>query len=471
MHAICVVIASAAALMGTTIPSAARATSDLESLVRAQTEEIRTLRARLDALEARDQGAVPPAPVAAPSPALAPVLASRAPDREPAPAARDLEIDWTAGAPRLQSADGRFSFRPRGRILMDVNMTSGSRYPDRNITTTGARALRMGIEGSAGKNIYYQFEADFATNAVDLVGAFLSWRSGIAGTGLEYDVRVGHLFNDRSFDGGTRSDMTSFLDRNTVAASIIPQRAFYGLGIQPRLFGPDWHASVTVTGDRADGSQSADDSRTILLRGHWNPIKQDHMLVHLGAWGFHEKLSRAAGTATRNAAIGGRFNEALRISTGPVLGATDGIGYGLELGGYAGPLWVMGEWGQRRVHLMDAADFETSAWSVSAGYFLSGEHLPYLARTGNLTSLKVLHPVVEGGSGAIELTARYESLAFRNIPQSSRGNAATLGVNWYLTRLVRLMFNAIHWETDNIASPFPGHDNGDTITARVSVSF
>lgn len=213
------------------------------------------------------------------------------------------------------------------------------------------------------------------------------------------------------------------------------------------------HASadgILVVVRATDGSQSAGDSRTILLRGHWNPIKQDHMLVHLGAWGFHEKLSRAAGTATRNAAIGGRFNEALRISTGPLLGATDGIGYGLEMGGYAGPLWMMGEWGQRRVHLVDAADFETSAWSVSAGYFLSGEHLPYLARTGNLTSLKVLHPVVESGSRAIELTARYESLAFRNIPQGGRGNAATLGVNWYLTRLVRLMFNAIHWETDRI---------------------
>lgn len=470
------------------VQAGATATPALEETVRQQAEEIRLLRARLDALEARAapvaQAANPPPAVTAPSPVqTAPAGADPFPNIvTPGPAdlslaqakaanPAGLTTDWNSGAPLLRSADGRFTFKPRGRILMDASTTMGSGYADRNMTTTGGRALRMGIEGGAGPHLFYQFEVDYANNGVDLVTAFLGWRNRIAGTAMEYDVRVGHLFNDRSFEGGTRSDMTPFLDRNTVATSIIPQRAFYGVGIQPRLFGPNWHLSFTLTGDRVDGTQAASDSRTVMVRGHWNPFKTGRALIHLGAWMFDEHLSGTAGILTRNAAIGGRFNDALRISTGALTGGTGDTGYGLEAGGYSGPLWLMGEWGQRQARTRQGDTLDTRAMSISGGWFLTGELPPYNPRTGNMAQPKVRHSILDDGTGAIELVARYEQLSFDGLPTGGSGWAATVGTNWYLTNLVRVMFNLIHWHTDNRSGVFTGKDDGQTATARVSVSF
>lgn len=351
---------------------------ELASLVRAQATEIAALKARLDRLEGAPQVAAAPATPATPQEAAntstpAPVQLAQQAGRPqvtspyapqlvpPGPAERDVArareanaagvtTEWGAGLPVFHSADGVFTYKPRGRILTDVSSTFGSKSDARNITTTGMRALRLGIEGGVGTHFFYQFETDFSENEVDIVTAFIGWRNRIA-PGLDYDVRAGHLFNDRAFEGSTGSDSTPFLERSTVSTAIIPQRGFYGIGIMPRLFWRTGHASLTVTGDRVDGNQAVSDSRTILARAHWNPIKTDKGVLHLGLWGFDESLSAAATTLTRNTVIGGRFNGALRVSTGPLLGGTGTTGYGTELGGYLGPVWVMGEAGRRHARL------------------------------------------------------------------------------------------------------------------------
>ncbi len=466
--------------------------ADLAALVRAQAAEIATLKSRLDRLEnvaAVAQAATPVTPLAPPQAVaqnndprrtipFAPQLAPPGPaDRSvtQAIAARDnpsgVTTEWGAGLPVFHSADGVYTFKPRGRILTDVSSSFGSRYDGRNITTTGMRALRLGLEGGVGPHFFYQFESDFSENEVDVVTAFVGWRNRIT-PGLDYDVRAGHLFNDRGFEGSTGSDSTPFLERTTVATAIIPQRGFYGIGVMPRIFWKTGHASITVTGDRIDGTQAVSDGRTVLARAHWNPIKSDTGVLHIGAWGFDESLSAAAGALTRNTVIGGRFNGALRVSSGTLTGGTGTTGYGLELGGYRGPLWVMGEAGRRNARL-DAGrpDFVSKAWSVSAGLFVTGDLPPYNPRLGSFGQPKVLKPTFDGGVGAIELTARYESLDYTDLLTGGDGWAATVGVNWYLNSFTRFQVNAIQWDTDNRAGVYTGGDTGQTLSARVGVTF
>jgi len=477
--------------------------ADLAALVRAQAAEIAALKTRLDRLEgaatvAQADPARPVDPAApqvattAPAPAtqvaqsgqsrrtepFAPQLAPPGPaDRDVgrAIAARDnpsgLTTEWGAGLPVFHSADGVYTFKPRGRILTDVSSSFGSRYDGRNITTTGMRALRLGLEGGVGTHFFYQFESDFSENEVDVVTAFVGWRERIR-PGLDWDVRAGHLFNDRGFEGSTGSDSTPFLERTTVATAIIPQRGFYGIGVMPRLFWKTGHASVTLTGDRIDGVQNVGDSRTVLARAHWNPIKTDTGVLHLGAWGFDESLSSVATTLTRNTVIGGRFNGALRVGSGTLTGGTGTTGYGIEVGGYRGPLWVMGEAGRRNARL-DAGrpDFVSKAWSLSGGFFLTGDLPPYNPRLGSFGQPQVLKPTFDGGVGAIELTARYENLDYTSLLTGGEGWAATLGVNWYLNSFTRFQVNAIRWNTDNRAGAFTGDDSGQTLSARVGVTF
>ena len=470
--------------------------SELAELVRAQAAEIAALKARLDRVEVGQQAQAVPAAIPAPVQAVPPTQVAQgtstprttvpfAPQLVPpgpgersfaqATAARDnpsgVTTEWGSGLPVFHSADGVYTFKPRGRILADVSTTFGSKSDTRNLTTTGMRALRLGLEGGVGTHFFYQMEADFSENEVDVVTAFMGWRNRISPS-LDYDVRAGHLFNDRGFEGSTGSDSTPFLERTVVSTAIIPQRGFYGIGIMPRLFWKTGHASLTVTGDRVDGTQTVSDGRTFLGRAHWNPVKTNTSVLHVGIWGFDESLSPAATALTRNTVIGGRFNGGLRVSTGTLLGGTGTTGYGLELGGYHGPLWLMAEAGQRDARL-DAGrpDFRSKAWSVSGGFFLTGDLPPYNPRLGSFGQPKVKRPTFDGGPGAIELTARYENLDYTDLVTGGEGWAGTLGVNWYLNSFTRVQVNAIHWNTDNRAGAVTGPDDGETLSARVAVTF
>lgn len=487
---------AALALIAAT-PALAQAptTDELAALVKAQAAEIATLKARLDKLEGQGtaQAATstapahqqPTAPQVAQSSSTPPVRVTPFAPQIVPPGPADLDVaqaravaatgvrtEWGAGLPVFRSADGVFTYKPRGRILVDVSSSFGSKYEGRNTTTTGMRALRLGLEGGVGPHFFYQFESDFSENEVDIVTAFLGWRNRLGNSKVDYDIRAGHLFNDRSFEGSTGSDSTPFLERSTVSTAIIPQRGFYGIGIMGRLFGPNWHASVSLTGDRIDGQQATNDSRTVSARAHWNPIKGDTSLLHVGAWMFDEALAADATTLTRSTVIGGRFNGAIRVATGELLGGRSTTGYGVELGGYTGGLWVMGEAG-RRIARLDGGrpDFVSKAWSVSTGLFLTGELPPYNPRLGSFGQPNVLDPVLSGGSGAIELTARYENLDYTDLVLGGDGWAATLGVNWYLNSFTRFQLNGIQWHTNNRAGTYTGNDDGQTVSARIGVTF
>ncbi len=473
--------------------------AELAALVRAQAAEIAALRTRLDRIEGRQPAVavVDPAPSSVPSPARTEQAANRRPiaDEENAlasfapqilpasPAEQDVAqaraaaenaagvmVEWKGGLPTFRSPDGKFMFKMRGRIITHASSTVGSDYEGRNITTTGMRALRIGIEGGVGPHFFYQFENDFADNVSDVGTAFIGWRNTIGK--ISYDVRVGNMFNDRSFEGSSGSDAPPFLERNVVATAIIPQRGFYAISIMPRLFWGTGHASITLSGDTVDASQSVGDSRTVMARAHWNPIKTDRSMLHLGLWGFDEALAVGPGTLTRNTVIGGRFNGALRVSSGPLVGGTGTTGYGAEVGGYVGPFWVMGEAGQRQARLdKGRPDFESRAWSLSSGWFITGELPPYNPRLGTFAQPRVLRSVFNGGPGAIELTARYENIDYSDLATGGKGWAATAGANWYLDSVIRLQLNAIHWNTDNRAGAYIGKDSGQTITGGVGVTF
>ncbi|MHA6718919.1 OprO/OprP family phosphate-selective porin [Sphingomonas sp. RS6] len=468
--------------------------AELIALIKAQAAELAALRARLDKIEGGQAATTAPAQTttAAPRPqqqrrpiageeslveGFAPQIMPPNLVDQTVQQARDSALnlagvttEWRGGLPIFRSADGKYMFKMRGRIINHVSTTFGSDYDGRNITTTGARALRIGIEGGIGPHFFYQFENDFADNTSDVGTMFVGWRDTVGK--VDYDVRFGDMFNDRGFEASSGSDAPPFLERNVVGTAIVPQRGFYGIALMSRLFWKTGHASITLSGDTVDATQSVGDSRTVMSRVHWNPLKTDRSVVHLGVWGFDEKLAVGPGSLTRNTVIGGRFNGALRVSTGTITGGTGTTGYGVEVGGYTGPFWVMAEAGRRNARLnADRPDLETKAWSLSTGYFLTGDLPPYNPRLGTFAQPLVRRPVFEGGPGAIEVLARYENLDFSGVPTAGKGSAATIGMNWYLDSIVRMQFNVIHWNTDNRAGAYQGKDSGETVSAGFGVTF
>ena len=95
--------------------------------------------------------------------------------------------------------------------------------------------------------------------------------------------------------------------------------------------------------------------------------------------------------------------------------------------------------------------------------------------------LKAASPLAQGGIGAIELAIRYERMWFDSspVPQdstplrnpraeaifSSGDTALTLGINWTLNRFVKIQFNGIREQVDDIQrNPVP---NGAAFWSRV----
>ncbi|PXA98276.1 porin, partial [Nostoc sp. 3335mG] len=134
--------------------------------------------------------------------------------------------------------------------------------------------------------------------------------------------------------------------------------------------------------------------------------------------------------------------------------------------------WLMGEAGQRHARL-DAGrpDFVSKAWSLSGGWFVTGDLPPYNPRLGSFGQPRVLRPIFDGGPGAIELTARYENLDYSDLMTGGQGWAATIGANWYLNSFTRFQANLVHWNTDNRAGAYVGPDDGQTVMTRIAVTF
>jgi phosphate-selective porin OprO/OprP len=385
----------------------------------------------------------------------------------------DLNVDWSRGAPVFASKDGNFTFKPRGRILADISSTSGSDYDRRNITVSTLRQFRMGGVGTVGDHIFYQFEADFRRNSVEVVNTFLGYRAKFGK--VNADVRAGNLITDRGIDIGTAATANPFITTNinTIALATQGGRA-YLMGIAARAGQKNWHWSVAVHGDALDSDFTRNDHRMFLTRAHWNPILTDKAIVHVGGWAYSEHIPSATASVAVNQFISGALNNSVQVNAATLTGATGSRAFGLEFGGTYGPIYAFSEYGERHVKGGAGAAFGTAKFktlSVNGGFWVTGEKPTYASTSGTYVAPNVLRPVAEGGSGAIELVARYERQDSSGAPLGGTGWAATAGVNWYLTNYFRLMIDGIHWETNNLTGSYLGLDSGNTIAARAEVAF
>ena len=80
----------------------------------------------------------------------------------------DLKVKWK-GAPELSSADGKFKFKVRGRLMTDYNgIDQDERITgEGDISAVELRRARLGVEGVVFYDWKYKFEVDFAGNGAD----------------------------------------------------------------------------------------------------------------------------------------------------------------------------------------------------------------------------------------------------------------------------------------------------------------
>lgn len=158
---------------------------------------------------------------------------------------------------------------------------------------------------------------------------------------------------------------------------------------------------------------------------------------------------------------------------------------GVEVSHQPGPFGLSAEWMQARQQRKeqglgdaDLSDVLATGWYTAATWLVTGEN-----KQGFSTPRR---PLLRGGLGAVELAARYESLAFASVDQAGPafrnpraahilGNGAqiwTLGVNWFPNRWARVTANAVRETYDDAErTPVVGVSRFWSAIGRVQLVF
>lgn len=428
--------------------------ADLQQRIEAMQAEIARLSAQLAELEANQNAAA----------AAAAITGSAA-----APAAEDasppaFEVEWK-GAPEI-SAEGGWSFKPRGRMQMDsavLRLPDSVPSGDSKGIATELRRVYLGVDGTLPGNFGYRLEADFA-DSVELTDVYLTWKPAEGWT-----VTLGHHKTFSGLEDLTSDLFTSMLERAAFNSA-------FGFERRVGLSGAYSKADLTVQlGAFTDDIESlgSDGNNSFSLDGRvvFSPEVGDGRL-HIGGSAHFREFNDGPGIVRYRARPFIHTTDLRLVDTGEI-NATGERNYGVELAYVNGPFHATVE-GHRLTAIRPGLSNPTF-WGgyAEVGLMLTpNDDMAY--KGGNYDRIRPANPVSDGGIGAIQLNLRYDRLdlnhgAIRGGLQQSAG----IALIWIPTDYVRLLLNYGHlWIGDApVRAGTDGSYQADTLGLRAQFDF
>lgn len=426
------------------------------------------------------------------------------------------------GRPALTSRDGRFSMSFRARVQIDaalfdqadgVSVTTPLRDVEFKDLQSGAitRRFYLGVEGLAFRHFYYEYRMDFGGTRLGLTAplvniARVAYNTGdIANpAGPHFRFTLGILKPMFTLDDATSSASLTFLER--ADAVNVATGAFGGgttrLGAElafqrTDMFrgGDNLVIGAAVTGQNPSGNNgalpadAAHEGTQILGRAVYRPWSDGVSNVQFGMSAAH--LVRIAD----DTALGGvravtlqefpeiRVDGNRLVNTGAIR-AKGGTLWGLEAAGNIRNVNISGEFYKYQVErdtgcsgCVTAPDPEFSGWYLQASWILTGENKVYLPFAVNNNMASYANPRLDAPFafdgvhwGAWEIAARYSDLDLNWRPgvlgvpcgggciRGGEQKIWTLGLNWYLTNNVRMMFDYMRVDVNRL--DFGGRQTG-----------
>lgn len=372
-------------------------------------------------------------------------------------------FNWK-GAPEIKGNDG-WSVKPRGRALYDVaNLSS---VPD-SISIPGegssseARRVRLGIQGSMPGGFGYKVEADFASGT-ELTDAVLTYKQN------GWKFTFGQHNNFQSLEELTSSNDSSFIERAAFTDAFGFERKL-GVSAETKL-----GAATVQAGLFTDNLEDLDDGNNALntdFRAFVSP-KVDGMQLHFGGTLHMRDLGDSADTVRYRARPMVHSVDTRFINTDRISGAQKETSYGLEAAMISGRFHAQAE-----VHSMkvDRDGFEDPSFfggAIEAGYFLTSDTRQY--KGGVFKGVKVGQPVSAGGIGAWQVNFRYDRLDLDDAGiNGGTQDAYMASLIWTPINNVRFLVNYGHLSYSNvldIVAGAPEDFSVNVIGARTQVSF
>lgn len=353
----------------------------------------------------------------------------------------------------LRSADGKLDVTLGGRLQLDAGGGEGRGVELHEMSLYRGRARRAWLElgFKHDQTLAGAFEVDVA-NRREPIRDFAIGYSGLG----PFTLTLGNFKEPFSFEQLQSNNNLTFMERS-LADSLVPARNF---GAALGANGERWTAALGVFGgnvnDEIDGAGVA-----VTGRLTYAPVldKENGRVLHLGLAGSVRETNRRASFQIEP-------NPESEVYDSPLIGfdAVRGVRRltrgGIEAAFQSGPFRLQAEHMAAHVELgaRDGDDRRGDAifhgGYVHAAYMLTGESRPYQiapdARYGveyatfGGVDLAERDRVSRGGRGAWELAGRYSFLDLNSGSfEGGRQHNATLGLNWYPEKNVRVQANYV----------------------------
>lgn len=395
--------------------------------------------------------------------------------KEPLQLPRQPEIVLDTRGLRITSPDKSSVLRVNGLIQLDGRFYLNSEARQRGgADTFDLRRVRPTLQGNLTPNLGYRFTPELSGNVriLDAYGDFSfaesnSLRFGNFKTpvGLSRLQGAANLpFNERGF-----------------AAEFTPARDL-GVQLQSRFASNTITTKAGIFNGAVDGSNGApgnsngdfSSAGSIFFEPFRNNTDSAFRGLGFGLAGSYGKFDGNAGFRVRGP-------NRLDVARNPNI-IENGNAYRINPSLY----YYHGSFGLLAEYIVSSRDlglnanntnrYTNQAWTIETSYFLTGERNSY----GRVNPTNPITGDNGNGLGALELALRYTGLkldtdlfndGLLNNLQSERANSFGLGLNWYLTNNLNVLFSFDHTLYSGGGAGGGNRQSDNTLLSRLQVAF
>ncbi len=398
----------------------------------------------------------------------------------------------------FKSADGQFEYRLRGVVHVDYRSFSGDAYPSA-INGFLARRIRPTFEGTVFGTYGFRFTPEFGEagdgksnsapeqNKTRVIDAYLDINNNPSAR-----VRLGKF---KPFVGLERLQGAAdlkFIERSYISNNLLPNRDF-GATVFGDVLGNRLSYAFGVFNGVTDGAdnstaQDLNSGKEFTARLFATPfVGTDSALAGLG-FGVAATTGNTVGTTSitnlPSYKTPGQANSFFSYSTNTIANGTRQR-LAPQAYFYSGPFGLLTEYAIVTQDISNSTNklkVKNDALQVAASWLLTGEDASYKS----VKPYSPFKPGPDGGWGAVELVARYQtanidkdlfaSTTFVDTTKDNawRANTFGIGINWYLNESSKLALNYDHTTFDGGSSTGTKKLDGkaeDVLIARYQLAF
>lgn len=370
-----------------------------------------------------------------------------------APSAAFAQV--TADEDGLTIGDEDTNLNIGGRIHLDGVSVSEDITPFAD--DVGFRRVRIDATLTVAEDFRVKVDADIGGISTGFRNVWAAY------TGIENVTIKGGNFIAPVLGENMMSSNNIKLMERSLASTLAPN---FLLGGAVTYRGENWSASAGYFFDPLEQNplRPADVGESFAARAVFAPIKKRREVVHLAVGVERRDLDPGAISRVSARPEFGLDGTTL-IRTGTLNGVNGYTNYNFEAAYMNGPFLVKGNYIMRDNDAPTLADPQFSGGSIEAAWVITGERQRYGMTNGTFGGIRP-----RGKFGAFEVAARYSFLDLTDGPVlGGEQENWSVGLNWYITRNVRLMGNYVNAKTSPGANGL--NESVDALMTRFQIAF